>query len=276
MKKVNILTLVAVLITLLTASCGQNAIKNESAKITFKTIDVEDFVAHPQATDDEQGLHYKIKFIYPEEYGNKEVLATLQSKFIEYVLGKEYVSLTPDKAVETCVEEWKKGYAEDLKGTEYEDIPGYALSYVYFCSDTISFVNDALLQMIGYSYTYAGGAHGFGGFIAHLFNFQTGKEYTRNDIFKTEKETDIRRLIIAEIPKYIEDGDTFEEDAVWTEETDFALTDEGISFLYSDYELGSYSLGSLEIPVPFAKILPCLRENTPVWEAVNNKANKNK
>ena len=54
----------------------------------------------------------------------------------EFVLGEKYASLTPEKAVNACIEEWKKGYSADTEE--------YPLIYEYICTDTILSVNDSL------------------------------------------------------------------------------------------------------------------------------------
>ena len=267
MKKVFFTATVAIL--MLVVSCGQ-----QSASLKFKTIEANKFIKHPKATDDFRGgMDYEIRFTYPAQYGDKAVLETLQRKFIEHVLGKEYASLTPEKAVKACIEDLKKKYDDDMKA--YTDDGNTPLLYVYAVSDTILFVNDELLQMKSYGYISEGGAHGMGGFTAHLFNLQTGDEYSRDEmsrdaIFRAETSDFIRWLIVPELLKFWEKEDdayfSFEYDAVWTENTAFALSSEGIVFLYSDYELGSYSLGSPEITIPFKNIFPFLREGTPVWK----------
>jgi len=279
MKRVTFLTatIAAVAIMTLAASCGE-----KSDTPNFKTIEVDEFVKHPNATADYEGLECKITFTYPVKHENKEILATLQSKFIEYVLGKKYASLTPEEAVKACIEEWKKGYAEDIKEFEDDDFPAYAVSYEYIYSDTILFVNDVLLQMKTNKYVYGGGAHGFSSASAHLFNLKTGTEYTQSDIFQTESQDNIRWTITSALLQYwgVEDDPefTFEEDAVWTKETAFAISSEGIIFLYSDCDLGYFALGSPEITIPFVEIFPFLCEGTPVWEvakqAVLNKLDK--
>ena len=262
MKKKTFLTTAAALL-LLAASCGQPA-GSSSESLKFATIDIEDFLKHPQATNEEEGLKYKISFIYPEQYAVKNVLTALQRDFIAHVLGSKYASLAPEAAVKACIEDWKKEYL-DQTGKE-------PLAYHYLCADTVLFVNDALLQMVTYGYVFAGGAHGMESFEAHLFNLQTGKEYSRSDIFKTDtdSENNLRWLIRAELLKYWEkeedDDLSMEEEAVWNDNTHFAVIDEGVIVLYTDYQLGSYSLGSPKIALPFITIFPFLRPETPVWE----------
>jgi len=256
MKRLFFLTAAAILTS--AALYGQ-----QSIPLKFNTIEIKDFLKHPQA--DDRGyprLSYEISFTYPSEYGDKEVLSALQRAFIERVLGKKYASLTPEKAVKTRIDDWKTDYLEETKEDPY--------TYEYIATDTILFMNDALLQMREYDYSAEGGAHGAGGYSAHLFNLKTGKEYGRNDIFKPESKDNIIQTLTAELLKYWKkegvNTSSFEKKDVWTEDTGFAVTPQGIAFYYTQYALGMYPSVPENITIPFKTILPFLRENTPVWE----------
>jgi len=74
------------------------------------------------------------------------------------------------------------------------------------------------------------------------------------------------------LPERDEAGNVkFDKEAVWTLKTAFAVTHEGIMIAYSDRELGSYELGSPAITIPYAAILPYLREGTPVHDLAEKK-----
>jgi len=253
MKTVALLIVTAVLM-FFSVSCEQ-----PSGSLKFKTIEIRDFVKHPNAENEHQGLFYHIRYTYPAEYKDKAVLETLQQNFITLVFGKEYVALAPEKIVNTHIEDWKKEYSAETGE--------YPLIYEHIRTGDILFVNDDLLQMKEYSYTQQGGAHGFEGFSAHLFNLKTGKEYSRGDIFKTETARQISELIIAEIRNYLKNSEnvnTLANSDVWTENTQFAITQEGVVMMYEN-RLGSLWLEDTQFKIPYAKILPCLREETPVW-----------
>ena len=270
--------LVALILLIFGASCNKQSTSvasndQQSASVEFKTIAVDDFVKHTRAASDVEGLRYTIRLTYPSQCENKAVLETLQREFTSHVLGKKYASLTPEAAVKACINDWKKEYVDDTKE--------FPLIYEFICSDTILFINNALLQMKEYRYEQRGGAHGFGGSSSHLFNLQTGNEYSRNDIFKPDTADYIRWAIIDAVRNYlgIEDGEDspiFNED-VWTEDTNFAITQKGILLTY-DNQLGGEWIQD-PIAIPYTRIMANLREGTPVWElakeAVMNTLNDN-
>jgi hypothetical protein len=262
MKTIIFSTIVATVI-IFAVSCGQS-----SSSLKFKTIEVNEFIEDPESMYGHYGLRYNIRFTYPSEYKDKAILDTLQRKFITCVLGKKYALLTPNEAINACIKDLKKNYlANTIDGP---------LNHAYFYSDTILLETNRLLQLQTEEYRYMAGAHGTGCYSTYLFNLQTGKGYSRNDIFKSEANENIRNLIRDELYQYWEEDLNYDIDAVWTEETNFAVTSQGIMILYNDYELGYYALGRPKITIPYDKIFPYLRQDTPVWDLAKEKSKTSK
>ena len=271
----NTFVLTAAVALVLTASCNM-----QPDGLQFKTVETEDFVKHPKGTEEYHGLKYKVSFTYPSRYADKAVLKTLQQQFVKTLQSwyfqnpddepaVDYASMSPEKALNAIIDSWKAKYDEDTKSELDEPLPEWATSWELNYNNTIPFVNETLLQLRTETYQYVGGAHGSTWFRCYLFNLQTGEEYSRDDIFKPESAARIQRLLLVALLNYWEEKSPYDiglmEDEIWTENTDFALTPEGITFIYSDYELGSYALGCAEVTIPYAKILPHLREGAPVW-----------
>ena len=270
MTKLKIFTLLAsILMILLMVSCG----KKTADSLKFKTIEVNQYQPHPNSSEDYHGFRIEIKFLYPYEFHNAEILKKLQKKFIEQVFGEKYSEMNTEEVAKKFVENWKQSYFEDLNKFDFP------FGYCYVMSDTILFMSDDLLQMQTNSYCYMGGSHGASGSTALLFDLKTGNVITQNDIFKAEAANNIYKLLRTEIFKYwdfSEDENVeVEENAIWSPQTNFAITTEGINFMYSDYELGCYAFGGPYITINYDKILPFLRPNTPVWKVAQKHSNKN-
>ena len=270
--KIKLIIVQMLALLFLSVSCGQQ----KSAEIKFQTIALEDFEKHPKGTEENDGFSYKINFLYPSAYSDKAVLEKLQKKFIRYTLGAEYVSMmsgdnpvTLEKAVDNYIAVLKKAYYNNMEELqEYNSDPDFVIGWHIECSNSILFMNETLLQLQTKDGLYPYAAHVFENLSCHLFNLQTGDEYSRDDVFKPESVENIRKLVISELLKYWniqslnERG--IESDRIWTPETNFAITDEGILIAHNDDEFGSYSL-----TFPYAKMLPYLREGTPVWEVAS-------
>ena len=253
----------------------------QPAVVQFTTIEAEDFVKHPKGTEEDHGFKYKVRFTVPERYADKAVLKTLQQRFVTTLQSwyfqnpddepmEDYSSLPPEKAVKAIADSWKAKYNEEIRKEADDPKPDWTTFWEFNYSNTIPFVNETLLQLQTETYQFLGGAHGTRWFSCHLFNLQTGETYTRDDIFKPEAAARIHRLLLNywEVESLREVG--FIEDNVWTENTAFAVMPRGITYLYSDYELGSYALGCTKITIPYDIILPYLREGTPVWEVAKS------
>ena len=101
--------------------------------------------------------------------------------------------------------------------------------------------------------SYTGGAHGTQTFSAHNIDPETGKEIALSDVVKDEDV--IRSLVKAELKeKYPEMN--------WDEETDknaddalknpvFTIGDNGLTFWFSNYEIGSYAEGTQNVTILF-------------------------
>ena len=262
-----ILLIMAVLV-----SCQQR-----SSEIKFQTIALEGFEKHPKGTAENDGFSYKINFQYPSKYADQAVLEKLQAQFARYTLGEDYaqsVSVTElKKAVDAYLAVLKKMYHHDMEEMQnLNSDPDFVIGWHVECSNAILFMNDALLQLQTKDGLYPYGAHVFENISYHLFDLRTGDEYSRDDIFKPENAENISRLIIPELLKFwnvrTERELRLQRNKVWRQETNFAITDEGVLIAYNDYELTDNMPGMPYLTIPYEKIMPYLREGTPVWDAV--------
>jgi len=275
MKKITIWTVTAVWL-IFTASCD-----SQSGDLQFKTVEVEDFVKHPKGTEADHGLRYKFSFTYPSGYADKAVLKSLQQQFVQTLYSNsedkqdDFTALPPEKALTAVVEIWKAKYKEEIKEEVKDPKPEWVTGWDINYSNTILFMNENLLQLKTENQQYLGGAHGSTFFSCHLFNLQTGKEYSRDDIFKPEAAGRIHRMLVAALLKFWDEkspsGVFLSEENVWSENTDFAVTPEGIDFVYSHYDIVSYAQGCAVVTLPYDKIFPYLREGTPVWNVAKEK-----
>lgn len=257
-------------IVLLFPACSE---KKGASGLKFETIAVNKTMRLPAAKGENEVLEYAVRFTYPSDFGDKKVLALLKQHFIEHVLGSNPSELPPDEIVNALVGEWKADY---MTGAEE-----FGMNWGREVSDSILYVSDELLQYRVYAYDYRGGAHPSVMISYHLLDLQTGNEYKQSDIFKSEKADELRDLIMSHIFKLWkrpEDSETKQVimDHVWTPETNFGVTEEGILIGYSDYELGGYVFGRPEVLIPYSEVLNYLKEDTWVYAIATTAAEKNK
>ena len=256
-----------IMLAFFAAACSPRQSKTAEA-LKFETIEVENFEKHPKGTGETDGFSYKIKMVYPSEYGDPAVLEKLQARFIHYTLGEDYLLMmsgnnpaTLEKTVDAYINVLKQAYYNEVE--ELQNInsdPDMVIGWHIECSNTIPFRNETLLQLQTKFGLYPYSAHSFESASCHLFNLQTGEEYTRDEVFKPEAAVNIRQLIIPELIRQWGEEMEFDRSKVWTAETNFAFTDEGLFIVYNADDLDAFTIGCTSLILPYEKITPYLRE----------------
>ncbi|SFE71467.1 protein of unknown function [Chitinophaga sp. CF118] len=121
-----------------------------------------------------------------------------------------------------------------------------------------------LLSLEYFSYEYTGGAHGNYGANYMVLDLEKKKILTLDDIFKPEYKT----VLIPELEKSfrkafkVEEDESIEGMLLQKEikpNNNFYLTDKGVVFSYTPYEIGPYALGQVSLFIPFKDIKPVLK-----------------
>lgn len=122
----------------------------------------------------------------------------------------------------------------------------------YFDGNYVSFVQEG--------YDYFGGAHGLPLWEGYVFDLETGERLLLPDLV-SDTEEELKELVTAYFSEIIDKSpDDFWQDAKETvyesislEMTNFALEDEGISFIMDPYSIAAYVMGFQEVTVPYSE-----------------------
>lgn len=140
---------------------------------------------------------------------------------------------------------------------EYLELGG-PLPYTYTTYGSV-FYSDGQYLCAGTSgYEYTGGAHGMPFRQFGVYDRQTGTQLTLRDLISNTEE-ELKDIVSPYFRKPAEAGATFygpDEvvQTVWdrtTFDSDFYLSDGGLVFYYTPYDLGPYAAGFLEVTIPF-------------------------
>ncbi|SFN84967.1 protein of unknown function [Chitinophaga sp. YR627] len=124
--------------------------------------------------------------------------------------------------------------------------------------------NYPLLVLESFSYDFTGGAHGNYGAHYTVLDLEKKKVLKVEDFLKPE----YKEALIPELAKSfrkiykLEDGERIETMLLVKEilpNDNFLVTDKGIGFSYTPYEIGPYALGQVMLFVPFKDIKPLLK-----------------
>ena len=117
----------------------------------------------------------------------------------------------------------------------------------------------SILTIEEFSYAFTGGAHGNYGTGYYNFNAHTGQLVKLEDILTSGYEAPLTKIAATVFKEtYLEEGMTnyseagfyFEKDA-FTMTDNFALTKDGLKFVYNPYEIAPYAMGQQEILIPY-------------------------
>lgn len=119
-------------------------------------------------------------------------------------------------------------------------------------------------------YTYSGGAHGITSLKYFVFDNKTGKVLTLKDVFVGSNYLDtLSKLSILEIERIDPGLKTYNSANEGTSPKqenfeNFVLADSGFKLKFSDYQIGPYVAGRLEIILPYEKLNADLEERFKV------------
>ncbi|MDL2257419.1 DUF3298 and DUF4163 domain-containing protein [Bacteroidales bacterium OttesenSCG-928-I14] len=227
----------------------------------------------------------KINFFFPEIYTNTDVLKKVQNLFVASFFGEEYASFPLKKAVIKYEDEYVKEYRDlyeksgvfkdELKtalrhGEKLEDIQSFYF-YEKMMRNTILLNRGNVISMVTNVYEYTGGAHGASSTTGIVIDLTNGEQIHYEDVFSENQKSEISDLILRHL-KYSRNAVDFDElrelgfDFDFIEPTpNFVVVDKGIVFIYGQYELGSYSVGIVEVLVPFEEIMPYINPDSPIY-----------
>lgn len=180
---------------------------------------------------------------------NKKVFSVL--KEIVYFGEKPYTSTDYNGLLNSFIgsyEQLRKEFPKDAFGWEAE-IEG-----------SIRYQSDSILNLQIKHYTYTGGAHGYEGFRSLLFDPETGKSISNNQLFKDQNafkafaEKKFRsKYKIPENQSINATGFLFESDKFHLPFNIF-YTDKGLLLYYNPYEVASYADGSKELLLSYKEV----------------------
>ena len=184
-------------------------------------------------------LYYEFHFIYPK--GNARVL----TNYIATILGREYVGLSP--------QEIRAKYRANIV-SEAKEIYKDADDELFMNTQTLERVNTFSVR---YSrHTYEGGAHGYNEDIALNFDTKTGKRITESDLFISGYQEKLEQKILACMDKEFREM-LFSDQA--EPNGNFMLTDKGIYYYFSPYEIGPYVAGVISSFIPWNELTELIK-----------------
>ncbi|MDN3596122.1 DUF3298 and DUF4163 domain-containing protein [Zunongwangia endophytica] len=187
-----------------------------------------------------------INLNYPVAKGNKEVAQKINDsiahRIIQIVSGFSPESTRTPETIDEMVNDFIENYASYREDFPETDIPWEATVFA-----EITLENANILSIDFNSYTFTGGAHGYGSNTYLNFNPETGEVYTHKDLFSAEfkafVEKDFRTK--EDIPQDVNINSTgmFFENDEFHLPVNISFNENKVILTYNPYEIAAYAEG---------------------------------
>ena len=209
-----------------------------------------------------------IEFNYPKKFKNNEDLARLQQIFNGTFFNNEsYDSLSPKEALAKYLEDYTEEYRElgeqykeDMENLEGDNKPSWYW-YELQKSNEILFEDENILSYSVQHSDYTGGAHGSLNMLYYTIDLNKLITVTQESIFKPNYYKSLTSIIIEKLmakynldspEKLMEEG-FFDINEI-APNNNFWINDLGIHYVYNQYEIAPYSMGPIEVTIPYEDI----------------------
>ena len=198
----------------------------------------------------------EVKISIPEVKGRSKVARTVNNALTEEIISL----LTFEDSLEVgtlneAILSFRKGY-EHIQQLYPDETPGWKAEIFA----DISYEDEQWLSIRLDTYTFTGGAHGYGAVRFLNFDKQKGTEIMSWQLFRNrdgfERLAEARFREQEKIPEnkpINSTGFMFEEDRFYLPEN-IGLGPEGVKLLYNQYEVASYADGPIELVLPYSEV----------------------
>lgn len=209
------------------------------------------------------GPKYNISFNIQHPVGETLMDSKLDSIITGFLFSKSGVSVKD--AMENFTDSLVTSFKEEM-AEFYDPHDEFPSQFEYSYDLKGSLVDGCRENVIGYqmqAYTYLGGAHGSYSVFYQNIDATSGSLLRAADVFDLSRTDEILNLIVEQL--IADNGCSSREEL--TEKTDilmlgepyvsdvnFILMEDGVAFLYNQYEIACYAAGTIQTKVSYDKI----------------------
>ena len=158
---------------------------------------------------------------------------------------------------DSCIAEYREEGNELLKylNDNGENEPIAALSWERLLNGYIAGGHGDIISYIVSSYDFSGGAHGSSSELAINFNKKSGEIIDEDDIFAEDSGIELSELLSAHL-QAVFDNETYNSLFIKNIEPNgnFFVSEEGVTYIYGQYEIGPYYLGIIKLTLPWEEL----------------------
>ena len=273
MKKHFLIVASLMLIGICVTSCFQ-----KSDDIKFDKLELNERVyLFPDNDTTKPFTNVEIEFNYPSRFKNKQDLARLQQIFNgTFFNNQSHDSLSPEEALKEYLKSYTDEYRElgnqyyeDMGNLQEEDSQPSWYWYQLHKSNEILFEDDNMLSYSVEHADYTGGAHGSLQMLYYIIDLETLTTITEEDIFTPNYHHFLTEKIIeqlmqkykVETPEKLLNEGFFDINDI-APNNNFWINNVGVHYVYNQYEIAPYSMGPIEVTIPYEEIKSIIISNS--------------
>jgi hypothetical protein len=264
MTKKHIHIAAAVLSLASVTGCTDSTGRHTAESLTTKTVTVERTI---RLTDSPNSPFYDIKidltYFTPLQ---DEIARRMNQKIVRYVM--DTTDLSPKEATRVYINQLYNDYRRemldfylaDLKENngDVSGLPNYNYAYHLDTEVNNGYKGTIVYKLEGYR--YSAGAHGIN--MHQYLNFdKDGNTLSLTDIFEEGFETELLRIVTQELMKKfhvttteaLRDKGFVDATQLYVTEN-FELDDDEIEFVYNEYEIAPYCMGTIKVDIDYKDI----------------------
>ncbi|MDT0606522.1 DUF3298 and DUF4163 domain-containing protein [Croceitalea rosinachiae] len=227
------------------------------SKLTFEKLQLEN-----EKCDDCPNIKIEV----PQALDETRIARTINNSISEELIYTLKFEDTADvNTVQGAMKSFTQSYQEFQQKFDDE-----AIGWEAEINGEVIFESAALASLVLNTYTFTGGAHGYGSATFLNFDKLKGIELENHEMFsdlegfialaedRFRNEHDVPKKANINATGFMFSGDTFHL------AENLGFTDEGIQLIYNQYEVASYADGPIELIIPFEQANQFLKEKYSV------------
>lgn len=260
---------------LLLSSCNGGFGFRKGGRVQFDSIVVNQRI--PLLLESDTTLPYSdvnVSYIYPTRFKDAESLARLQQIFQgTFFENVGYDSMSPQEAMNYYLEAYTDDY-RSISNLFYEEkaqLEDRTPSWYWYLmrhSNKILHQGDSLLSYAVEYSDYRGGAHGSYRITYTNIDLNDLVTLTEEDLFVPNYFRPLTEKIVQQLMHdyNVEESDSLLMRGFFTVEdivpnNNFWLNEKGVNYSYNQYEIAPYSMGVIDVMVPYSELTDILIPN---------------
>lgn len=195
------------------------------------------------------------------------VKTRITETIVETAFGSDYAGME----IHAAAEKWSSDYVKEYRETNLEfakefesgEPSGGVFNWENQLNGYFSGRHEDIVSYTVYNYIYSGGAHGTTTEVSVNMNKNTGKLVNEADFFIPGYREALSGILSSHLRDALPDQESY--DALFVKDIEpngnFKLSEEGITYIYGQYEIGPYYLGIIKVTIPWDELGDLVREH---------------